>query len=144
MTLAPFSIRDGREADLNYLNAYAYAEGMGALAGVEGVRVAVNDEDVPVGFLRIQVGADGVAYVNPVVTCAPWRGWGVGRALVEEAIERYGRLRLVARGASIPFYRALSFEDFAWSDVAPEIAADCDGCEMYEECTPLPMERNIL
>ncbi|MEC4272656.1 GNAT family N-acetyltransferase [Adlercreutzia sp. R25] len=143
MTRAPFTIRNGREDDLPYLNAYAFAEGMDSLPSAEAVRVAVNDEDVPVGFLRIRRGDDGVAHVNPVVTCATWRGWGVGRALVEEALERFGELRLVARGESIPFYRALGFQELGWDDIASPIASECDGCEMYGECQPLPMGRRL-
>ncbi len=139
MTEALFTVRDGREDDLPYLNAYAHAEGMDALPSVAGVRVAVNAEDVPVGFLRVWCGDGGVAHVSPVVTCTTWRGWGVGRALVEEALERHGELRLVARGGSIPFYRALGFSELAWEDIAPEIAADCEGCEMRSACAPLPM-----
>lgn len=139
---APFTLRDAREGDLVYLNAYAAAEGMDALPSAAGVRVAVNEGDVPVGFLRLQKGENGVFHVNPVVTCATWRGWGVGRALVEEALATCGELRLVARGASIPFYIALGFKELSWDAIAPEIAADCDGCEMRGECRPLPMGRS--
>lgn len=144
MTESLFAIRDGREADLAYLNAYAAAEGMDTLPSATGVRVAVNDEDVPVGFLRLQKGENGVFHVNPVVSCATWRGWGVGRALVEEALSRVGELRLVARGASVPFYRALGFKEVPWDAIAPTIAADCDGCGMRGECVPLPMGKKVL
>ena len=82
--------------------------------------------------------------MNPVVSCATWRGWGVGRALVEEALARVGELRLVARGASVPFYRALGFKEVPWDAIAPTIAADCDGCEMRGECAPLPMGKKVL
>ncbi len=107
MSDVPFTLRDARESDLAYLNAYAAAEGMDDLPSAENVRVAVNEDDVPVGFLRLQQGSNGAAHVNPVVSCATWRGWGVGRALMEEALASRGELRLVARAASVPFYRAL-------------------------------------
>lgn len=139
---APFTLRDAREDDLAYLNVYAAAEGMDGLPSIENVRVAVNEDDVPVGFLRLQKGANGVFHVNPVVTCPTWRGWGVGRALVEEALATCGELRLVARGASVPFYRALGFGEMPWEAIAPEVAVDCDGCEMRGECRPLPMGRS--
>ena len=80
MSDVPFTLRDARESDLAYLNAYAAAEGMDDLPSAENVRVAVNEDDVPVGFLRLQQGSNGAAHVNPVVSCATWRGWGVGRA----------------------------------------------------------------
>ena len=143
MPNAPFTLRDAREPDLAYLNAYAAAEGMDDLPSAENVRVAVNGDDVPVGFLRLQQGSNGAAHVNPVVSCATWRGWGVGRALVEEALASCGGLRLVARGASVPFYRALGFEELPWDAIAPEIAVDCDGCEMRGECRPLPMGKKM-
>lgn len=143
MPNAPFTLRDAREPDLAYLNAYAAAEGMDDLPSAENVRVAVNGDDVPVGFLRLQQGSNGAAHVNPVVSCATWRGWGVGRALVEEALASCGELRLVARGASVPFYRALGFEELPWDTIAPEIAVDCDGCEMRGECRPLPMGKKM-
>ena len=143
MPNAPFTLRDAREPDLAYLNAYAAAEGMDDLPSAENVRVAVNGDDVPVGFLRLQQGSNGAAHVNPVVSCATWRGWGVGRALVEEALASCGERRLVARGASVPFYRALGFEELPWDAIAPEIAVDCDGCEMRGECRPLPMGKKM-
>lgn len=95
MSDVPFTLRDARESDLAYLNAYAAAEGMDDLPSAENVRVAVNEDDVPVGFLRLQQGSNGAAHVNPVVSCATWRGWGVGRALMEEALASRGELRLV-------------------------------------------------
>ena len=143
MPYVPFTLRDAREPDLAYLNAYAAVEGMDDLPSAENVRVAVNGDDVPVGFLRLQQGSNDVAHVSPVVSCATWRGWGVGRALVEEALASCGELRLVARGASVPFYRALGFEELPWDAIAPEIAVDCDGCEMRGECCPLPMGKKM-
>ena len=101
MSDVPFTLRDARESDLAYLNAYAAAEGMDDLPSAENLRVAVNEDDVPVGFLRLQQGSNGAAHVNPVVSCATWRGWGVGRALMEEALASRGELRLVARAASV-------------------------------------------
>lgn len=138
-----FTLRPAQVDDLPYLNGYAAAEGMDALASAQGVTVAVNEDDVPVGFLRLQKGSNGVEHVNPVVTCGPWRGWGVGRALVADALEKTGELRLVARGGSVAFYEALSFAPLSWEAIALEIAADCEGCEMREECCPRPMGRML-
>ena len=98
---------------------------------------------MPVGFLRLQQGSNGAAHVNPVVSCATWRGWGVGRALMEEALASRGELRLVARAASVPFYRALGFGEPSWDAIAPEIAVDCDGCELRGERCPLPMGKKM-
>ena len=102
-----FTMRPAREDDLELINIYAYNEGMPDIPGVEGVTVAANADDQVVGFIRIKHGADGIAHVNPVVVYAAWRRYGVGRALVEDALAREGELRLVSRGGSLAFYRAL-------------------------------------
>lgn len=134
-----FTMREARVNDMALINAYAYREGMDTIPSIEGVTVAVNDDDEPVGFIRIKHGEDGVAHINPVVVYRPWRGYGVGRALVEAALAREGELRLVSRGSSYAFYCALGFEDASWDDIDPQIASECDGCELIEECRPTPM-----
>ena len=133
-----FTLRKAREEDMPYVHSYAYREGMDNPPFGEGLSVAVNSDDIPVGFVRIAV-VDGVAYVNPVVVAHTWRGFGVGRALIEDALRTHGALRLVARGASVPFYRAMGFGEAAWEDIADEIASECTGCELRPECGPLPM-----
>ena len=149
-------MRPAREDDLPLLNSYAYVEGMDAMPAADGITVAVNSEDVPVGFIRIQQepapergeagghpnGAEPmVAHVNPVVVYQPWRGFGVGEALTEDALSRFEELRLVSRGSSLAFYQAEGFEPVAWELIAPAVAADCDGCEMRSECNPQPMRK---
>ena len=102
MTNELFTIRDARPDDKAVLDGYANLEGMDAIPSIEGVRVAVNEDDEVVGFLRIALAEDGTAFVNPVITHETWRGFGVGRALMEEALARHGELRLVSRGGSLP------------------------------------------
>ncbi len=63
------------------------------------------------------VGCNEVAHVNPVVVNRDWRGYGVGRALMDDALARYGELRFVARGGAVAFYRALGYEEISWDDV---------------------------
>lgn len=138
----PFHIRDARQDDLAHADALAYAEGMGTIESVENVRVAVNDVDEVIGFLRLVFDEGNVAHVNPVVIHPSWRGRGVGRALVEDAAARAGELRLVSRGTSLAFYRALGFVDLPWSAIEPDIVAECDGCELYDVCGPVPMGRS--
>ena len=53
---------------------------MDAIPSIEGVRVAVNEDDEVVGFVRVVTSKEGVAFVNPVVTYRTWQGFGVGRA----------------------------------------------------------------
>ena len=135
-----FTIRDAREDDMPLIDAYAHAEGMDVIPGPTRVRVAVNDEDVPVAFCRLQDDVNGIAYVNPIVTYAEWRGYGVGRALIADARQQAGELRLISRGTSEGFYRKLGFEEMPWDNVDLEAASeDCDNCPYRAQCNPVPM-----
>lgn len=136
-----FSLRAALPADWDYLNAYAYGEGMDYLPSLERVTVAANDADEPVGFIRIVLDSANVAHVNPVVVCSTWRGYGVGRALVEDAQRTYGELRLVSRGSSRAFYDALGFEPCGWELIEEGVSEDCAHCELIHECGPCPMRR---
>lgn len=136
-----FTLRAARESDRALLDAYTYAEGMDYLPSLERVTVAANAADEPVGFIRIAVDSQGVAHINPVVVYREWRGYGVGRALVEAAEATYGELRLVSRGSSKPFYDALGYECCSWELIEKGVSEDCDGCPLYDECGPQPMRK---
>jgi GNAT superfamily N-acetyltransferase len=136
-----FTLRPAQAADKALIDAYTYNEGMDNIPDLQGVTVAVNVDDAPVGFIRIVHDSCGVAHINPVVTYAPWRGYGVGRALVEAARAQHGELRLVSRGSSVGFYEALGFEPCAWDLIEPGVSEDCEGCELKTECRPLPMRK---
>ncbi|MDO4182847.1 MAG: GNAT family N-acetyltransferase [Coriobacteriia bacterium] len=133
------TLRPAAEDDLACLNAYCYAEGMDNLPGIENVTVAADADNDAVAFMRLAFSPAGIAHVNPIVVNPYWRGRGIGRLLTEDALERYGELRLVSRGASVPFYRALGFAEIPWEDIAPGVTDDCACCELREECNPLPM-----
>lgn len=134
-----FTLRPAHEGDMQLLNAYAYAEGMDNLPSPERITVAVNDEDTPVGFIRIALDDAGVAFVNPVVVYDAWRRYGVGKALIDSALAEYGEVRLVSRGSSKPFYDAIGFEDCSWDMISEGVTDDCAHCDMREECSPQPM-----
>ena len=136
-----FTIRDARAPDMPLIDSYAHAEGMDRMPGPERIRVAVDADDAVVGFCRLQDDVNGVAYVNPIVTYSAWRGYGVGRALIEDAREIAGELRLISRGTSEGFYRKLGFVEMSWEDVDLEAASeDCDNCPYREACHPVPMK----
>lgn len=136
-----FTLRSAKADDIELLNAYAYREGMDDLPSLDRVRVAVNDADEPVGFIRIALDDAGAAFVNPVVVYSAWRGYGVGRALVESALREYGELRLVSRGSSKGFYSALGFEECGWDLISEGVTDDCAHCDIRGECGPQPMRR---
>ena len=134
-----FTLRPAREGDLELINYYAYQEGMDNLPSLDHVTVAANADDQCIGFLRLAFSEAGIAHINPVVTYSEWRGYGVGRALVDDARAHHDEIRLVARGGSIGFYRLLGFKEIPWSDIAPGVTEECDGCPLADECGPLPM-----
>lgn len=135
-----FAIRDARETDMDLINMYSTVEGMDKIPGIERVRVATNADDEVVGFCRLQDDINGIGYVNPIVVYEPWRGYGVGRALIEDAQALAGELRLVARGSSRGFYEKLGFEPLSWDEVDLKAASeDCDRCPVRETCEPIPM-----
>ncbi len=134
-----FSLRPARDADKALLDTYTYAEGMDNIPDVEGVTVAVNSDDIPVGFIRIVIDGKGIANVYPIVTYAAWRRYGVGRALIDDALSRFGELKLVSRGSSRGFYETLGFQECAWTEIEPGFSEDCSACSWRDECNPCPM-----
>lgn len=137
-----FTIRAGREEDRAALDELCLREGMDEVPSIEHVRVAVHSPHQVIGFIRIARDDKGIAFVNPVITHEAWRGFGVGRALMEEALAQYGELRLVARGKSVGFYKALGFKPLAWEGVKMDLVEDCDACELRDECHPQPLVNN--
>ena len=136
-----FTIRDARLRDMPLIDSYANAEGMDRIPGPARVRVAVNDDDEVVGFCRLQDDMNGIAYVNPIVVYPTWRGHGVGKALMQDARALAGELRLISRGTSEGFYRALGFVEMSWNEVDLEAASeDCDNCPYRASCGPVPMK----
>lgn len=134
-----FIQRPAKESDLPLINAYAANEGMDEIPNTELVTVAVNADDVVVGFIRIALDESGVAFINPVVVYSEWRSFGVGRSLVEAALKKYGELRLVSRGSSLAFYDALGFSPCSWDLISEGVTDDCANCDMRPTCTPQPM-----
>lgn len=135
------TLRAAEERDVPYLNSYCYNEGMDNVPSLENVTVAVNSGDEPVGFIRLAFSEAGIAHVNPVVVHPTWRGYGVGRILVQDALDAHGELRLVSRGSSLAFYQAMGFECIDWDQIAPGVTDDCSGCELRAECQPQPMRK---
>lgn len=138
-----FTLRPAVEDDLEAINTYAYWEGMDVMPSLDNITVAESADGDVVGFIRIAMGANGIAHVNPVVTVETWRGYGVGKALVEDALAKYGELRLVSRGSSLGFYHAVGFENVPWEDIDMAVVDDCEGCEMREECNPQPCRKKL-
>jgi predicted N-acetyltransferase YhbS len=119
----------------------------GGLARIEDfadTSVAVNDRDIPVGFIHIETVTDDTnpaangAYVYPVAVFEAWRHQGVATALIEHEAKTAGKLRLVACKPSQGFYPKVGFKPIGWNLIAARIAHDCDLCVAREACKPIP------
>ncbi len=138
-----FTLRSACETDIDTINAYASWEGMDVMPSHENITVAQSAEGNVVGFLRVARGVNDVMHVNPVVVVSTWRGHGVGRALMEDALQRFGELRLVSRGESVGFYEALGYAPMLWDDIDKAEVDDCDNCDMRSVCKPVPMGKKL-
>jgi len=146
-----FSVRKACDDDLPGIEIISEDVGMPVIESAENTYVAVNDEDLPVGFIRIKLidveGGSGVgsssqhAYVYPVAVLRSWQGYDVGTALIDVALEQYNELRLVACTPSHGFYPKLGFKKASWDEIAPEIANDCKVCPDADTCSPQPFIR---
>lgn len=135
----PFLLRPAVESDRLFLNAFCYSEGMDNLDSLDGVTVAADMDDDPIGFIQISMGNTGIAHVYPIVVNPEWRGMHVGKTLIDDAYKRHGELRLVSRGSSVGFYRKLGFQECDWSLIDDECTEGCADCPSKAECGPLPM-----
>ena len=143
-----FAIRPAEERDLVYLQMICVEQGLGIPQTVASSTVAVNAEDIPVGFIHIEnvddesPGANG-AYVYPVAVFESWQHHGVATALIKHELEKAGELKLVACTSSQDFYPRVGFEQTDWKYIARRIAIDCEACEARNSCDPIPFRMKM-
>ncbi len=139
-----FTMRATEEKDLPYLNLMASGQEVGIPPNyLEGGTCAVNYEDIPVGYIHVE-STDLGPHVAPVVVFENWRMHGVGAALIKNAYEEYGPLKLVSNGSSNGFYERLGFVPCEWDAIEPQFQRDCLSCPYYEMCGPKPYILNDL
>ena len=133
-----FTLRPTREDDAPYLALMAQGQEVGIPPNYLDIGIcAVNADDVPVGYIHVELTGLG-PHVAPVVVFPNWREHGVGSALVRHAREAYGPLKLVSNGSSNGFYEKLGFIEVAWEEIEPSFQRDCLACEYYAQCGPKP------
>jgi predicted N-acetyltransferase YhbS len=102
-----------------------------AQARAEGLLfVAVDADDRPVGFL-ICGEQDGALYIGELDVVRTWQRRGIGRALVEKALEEvrsrrlWGAMLTTDRFAAFnaPFYASFGFSEPAPADMPVSLAA---------------------
>lgn len=135
-------IRPARKADLQRINSMARASGMSPVQNVSNVYVGEIQGYGVVSYVKLTFGRpDGICHVNPIVVDRPWRRLGLGKRLILFLLDRYGEVRLVARGESEGFYERLGFENVGWEQIYDPVASECDTCSDREDCRPRPMGR---
>ena len=81
------SLRPAQLRDEQSVRTLMRVGGMGLALDWQDAMVAVTDADVPIGYLRVQ-RTDKGPHVAPVAVFPYWQGKGVGRLLMEDALER--------------------------------------------------------
>ena len=79
------------------------------------------------------------AMLRPLVVSEPYRGYNVGRLILQEIMPANKPTMLVARGEAIAFYKAMEFLPTGWDDMSPSQRAECNSCFNRNECMPQPM-----
>ena len=133
-----FTIRAAQMHDEEAIRTLMAAGGMGMPPNWQDAMVAVKDDDRVVGYLRVQVTDKG-PHVAPVAVFPYWQGRGVGRMLMEDALERFGSLKLVARGEAADFYRKLGYREIAFDQISGDLDEDCAHCPDRDTCQPVPL-----
>jgi GNAT superfamily N-acetyltransferase len=139
-----FTIRAAEKRDLVYIQMICEEGGLVLIESIAELTVAVNEEDLPVGFIHIERVVDDAnpaangAYVYPIAVFEAWQRQGVATALIRHAAQVAGDLRLVACAPARDFYPRVGFEPLDWEHVAARIARDCELCSLRAPCAPTP------
>jgi GNAT superfamily N-acetyltransferase len=136
--LKALKIVDASDSDMKSVNNLFGSQKFPPAPSAEGVRIALDDGKRLLGAIYVEVAPDGTDNVKTVVVDSECRGHGVGAALMEDALRTHPDLRLVSRGVSVGFYEALGFKRCTWDDIDPQYKADCDSCEDFPTCFPVP------
>jgi N-acetylglutamate synthase-like GNAT family acetyltransferase len=135
--VSEFILRKTKEEDLAFLWSLLRGEEIGVPVDYTSGTSAVNAHDEVVGYIHVAI-ADSGPHVAPIAVFESWRGMGVGRALIEDAIAKHGLLKLVSNGKSNGFYEALGFIECSWEEVTPNFRRDCQVCPDFDTCGPKP------
>jgi GNAT superfamily N-acetyltransferase len=93
--------------------------------------VAVDEHDVPIGFLTAEAVAERELHIHEMSVGEAFQGQGIGRALLEEAIEWVATHHLAALTLTTfhdvpwnaPFYSRIGFEVLGVSDLDERLSA---------------------
>jgi len=131
-----FSVRQALARDENAVRTLMAVGGMGVPPDWQDAIVAVTDADLPIGYLRVQ-RTDKGPHVAPVAVFPYWQGKGIGRMLMEAALDQFGMLKLVARGEVADFYRKLGYHEIPLEEISGDLEEDCANCPDVATCRPV-------
>ena len=114
---------------------------------IRSYTVAADADDNIVGYVALHIHSPRLAEVRSLVVGAPWRGRGIGRRLVELALEEgksLGVRDVLALTYSKEFFERLGFNEIQKSDI-PEhkIWQDCIKCKHFPVCNEVAMMRGL-
>ncbi len=133
-----FRIRQGRPSDEGALARLLATQRMATeIDPVDFVVAEANGKLLGAARL-VWIGAEE-AFLRPIVVATGARGRGHGRALIERLFAVCPRIGVVARGEAVPFYRSLGFTAIDWSSVPSEYRDECECCNDFARCRPMPM-----
>lgn len=132
-----YTIRPAEPKDETYVRTLMEVGGMGLAPDWQDAIVAANGVDAPIGYLRVQQTDKG-PHVAPVAVYPYWQGCGIGRALMEHAVQQHGYLKLVARGEVADFYRKLGCREITLDQISGDLEEDCAHCADFDTCRPVP------
>ncbi len=95
------------------------------------------------GIVSLHVWDEGLAEVRSLAVGEPYRRRGLGRALVEAALEEAGELgikRVFALTYAVEFFLEMGFHEVDKADLPQKIWGDCLGCRKFPGCD----ERAVL
>lgn len=131
-------IRPAVAADLPAIQALMASSDMYGEFEAGDCSVAEGDAGM-LGFIRVELAGDE-AYVRPIVVDLSKRGLGIGSRLVEHVLAEQAKLKVVARGSALSFYRRLGFSEIGWEAISAAFVDECRGCPERAICGPVAME----
>ncbi len=114
---------------------------------IRSYTIAEDEDGELVGYVALHIHSPRLAEVRSLVVGQKWRGQGVGRRLVERALEEgraLGVAEVLALTYSKEFFERLGFYEIQKSEI-PEhkIWQDCIKCKHFPICNEVAMMRRL-
>ena len=105
--------------------------------------ILAKDEEVLVGFLALHIHAPDLAEIRSLIVDPSWQNRGVGRALIEAALQEAELLKIkkiLALTYKWEFFKKLGFIEIAKESLPDhKIWADCIKCKHFPVCNEVSL-----